>query len=82
MQQQSFSLRDNQPLIAVPVEEHGTEVIRYYADDAAADADLTDLEQLLIQAGAPTWRQLDWDAIEGKLADIRHHSRPSNPISL
>jgi hypothetical protein len=78
----SLLVQGNQPLIGIPFEEHGHEVVRYFAgeeeaDQAVADQDVQDAVSL---AGA--WSHLDWDDMVDALDRIRHESKPTPPIKL
>ena len=75
-------VQGNQPLIGIPFEEKGQEVVRYFAgeeeaDQAVADQDVQDAMSL---AGA--WSHLDWDDMVATLDRIRHESKPTPPIKL
>jgi hypothetical protein len=75
-------VQGNQPLIGIPFEEKGKEVVRYFAgedeaDQAVADQDVQDAISL---AGA--WSHLDWDEMRDALDRIRHESKPTPPIEL
>jgi hypothetical protein len=78
----SFSADTNEPLIALVVEENGQEVVRYFADDAAADAaaPADSIQAACDLAGA--WRDLDWEEMVEALDRIRHQTPPSAPLSL
>jgi len=71
-----------QPLIGIPFSENGHEVIRYFIDEAAADAAVREqaIQQAVNLAGC--WRDLDWDEMEAALDRIRHESSPTPPITL
>jgi hypothetical protein len=78
----SLLVQGNQPLIGIPFEEKGQEVVRYFAreeeaDQAVADQDVQDAMRL---AGA--WSHLDWDDMVATLDRIRHESKPTPPIKL
>jgi len=77
----SLLVRSDQPLIGVILEENGQEVVRYFADEAEADAALPQdaVQQALSLAGA--WSDLDWDEAEAELDRIRHESQPTPPIT-
>lgn len=74
--------RCDQPLISIILEEDGHEVVRYFTDEAEADAAIPDsaTQEALNVAGA--WSDLDWEDMESGLDRIRHESSPSPPISL
>jgi hypothetical protein len=70
----SFTLTQNQPLIGIPFEENGQEVVRYFSEEAQADQAVSKdaTQQALDLAGA--WSDLDWDEMERALDRIRHES--------
>ena len=73
-------LRRGQALIAIPDEENGEEITRYFAGIEAADAwrsqhAVTDARALI---GA--WADLDWEETLDALDRIRHESTPTPPI--
>jgi hypothetical protein len=70
---------DDQPLIAVPLDEDGRRRVAYYTSDAAADAALPDaaVRRALDLAGA--WADLDWEEALAELDRIRHQSPPTPP---
>jgi hypothetical protein len=72
----------DQPLIAIPTREDGREVVRYFADEAAAEAATSDevVREALRLAGV--WSDLDWDEMSAALDRIRHESKPTPPIEL
>ncbi len=76
----SLVLDERQPLIAIPLEEAGREVVRYFPDEEAADAAASDqsIHQALALAGA--WSDLDWDEMERELDRIGHENPPTPPI--
>jgi hypothetical protein len=57
----SLSVRNDQPLIGVILEEQGHEVVHYFTEDAVMDEPAADpsIQAALSLAGA--WRDLDWD---------------------
>ncbi len=71
-----------QPLIGIPFSENGHEVVRYFADEAAADAAVSEQAIQLAVRLAGSWSDLDWDEMEAALDRIRHESRPTPPITL
>lgn len=75
-----FVVEWDDPLIAIPDEEDGREVVRYFTDDAAADAATPDqgIQEALSLAGA--WSDLDWDDMERELYRIGHENPPTPPI--
>ena len=70
----------NQMLFAVPLDENGHEVVRYFTDEADRPVDVDDegIRQALSVFGA--WSDLDWDQAFDELDRIRHESRPTPPI--
>jgi hypothetical protein len=79
-QQHSFSVPRNQPLIAVPVEENGQEMVRYFTDEEEAERDASGVAEALSLAGA--WRDLDEEEMHHALDRISHESQPTPPIKL
>lgn len=77
----SLLVRNDQPLIGVPVREDDQEVVRYFVDESEADAALPQdaIQKVLSLAGA--WSDLDWEEAEAELDRIRHQSRPTPPIT-
>ena len=71
-----------QPLIGIPFSENGNEVVRYFADEAAADAAVSEQAIQLAVRLAGSWSDLNWDEMEAALDRIRHESRPTPPITL
>ena len=80
-QQPAFTQLENQPLIGIPFEENGKEVIRYFSEEELADRAVTDdaTDAALNLAGA--WSDLSWEEMEEALDRIRHDSRPTPPIT-
>jgi hypothetical protein len=78
----SLLVQDNQPLIGIPCEENGQEVVRYFATEDEADQAVADqaVQDALSLAGA--WSHLDWDDMVEALDRIRHESKPTPPIEL
>lgn len=78
----SFTLTPNQPLIGIPFEENGQEIVRYFSEEAQADKAVSDdaTQTALKLAGA--WSDLDWDDMELALDHIRHDSTPTPPLEL
>ena len=71
-----------QPLIGIPFTENGHEVVRYFADEAAADAAISPQAIQLAIRLAGSWGDLNWDEMEVAFDRIRHESRPTPPITL
>ena len=78
----SFEVAAGQPLIGVPLEDSGHEVVRYFVGEAEAD------EALAMQSPrdgrhlAGVWKDLDWEEFADELDRIRHESKPTPPIDL
>jgi hypothetical protein len=72
----------DRPLIGVPARENGREVVRYYTDDAAADAAQTDDDVRRALAAIGSWSDLDGEETLAALDRIRHESEPSPPLDL
>ncbi len=72
--------RNHQPLIAVPVENNGEEEVRYFTDDAEADAALGQEATREAIKLAGVWSDLDGDDMLASLARMRHESKPTPPI--
>ncbi len=70
----------NQPLIAVLVEQNGKDVVRYFVDEAQADAVLGQdgTKQPIKLAGI--WNDLDGEAMLADLERMRHASKPTPPL--
>jgi hypothetical protein len=79
MAQQPTSLlvENDQPLIGVVLEENGHEVIRYFADEAVADAVTANAGTQAALGAIGAWSDMDWEEIEAELGCIRHASRPT-----
>ena len=78
----SFVLSENQPLIGIPFEENGKEVVRYFSEETQADNAVSDdaTQTALDLAGA--WSDLSWEETEKELDRIRHQSKPTPPFKL
>jgi hypothetical protein len=76
----SLTARHDQPLIAVAVEHAGVEAVRYFVDEAAADAALGQVAQRAPIKLAGIWSDLDADAMLDELDRLRHASQPTPPI--
>ena len=77
-----FMAHRDQPLIGFILQESGEEVVRYFAEEADADAASSSrsIQDALDLAGA--WSDLTWEEMEKGLYRIRHESNPTPPISL
>lgn len=78
----SFAATAEQPLIGLVLEEDGQQVVRYFADEAAADAAGADHALASALAAIGSWSDLDWDETSEALERIRHESTPTPPIDL
>lgn len=76
----SLAVPDGQPLIAIPLEEDGREVVRYFTDEAAADAAVPRSVTQEALATIGSWADLDWDDMERELYRIGHENAPTPPI--
>jgi hypothetical protein len=76
----SFSVSPDQPLIGLVFIEDGQEVVRYFADEAAADAAALPESVHVALSLAGAWGDLDWNEAEAALDRIRHESQPTPPI--
>jgi hypothetical protein len=72
----------DQPLIGIPFFENGREEVRYFTDEAAADAAVSKHTIQLAISLAGSWSDLDWDKMEMAFDRIRHESQPTPPIVL
>lgn len=77
----SLGARLDQPLIAVVIEHAGQEEVRYFVDEADADAALERVARPGPLKLAGIWRDLDADAMLDELDRIRHQSKPTPPIT-
>ncbi len=78
----SFVVDDHQALIAVPMDEDGHAVTRYFLGEEAADhARLPSVTQEALQV-VGAWRDVDWEQMAEALDRIRHESKPTPPIEL
>lgn len=77
----SFDVANGQPLIGVPLEEDGHQVVRYFNNDADADVALAQPDRRSPRQLAGAWLQvdpdLDWDGLADELDRIRHQSTPT-----
>jgi hypothetical protein len=78
----SMTVPADQPLIGVFVPNGDHQLVRYFSDEAEADAALGVHvgQHALRVAGA--WTDLDYEDAAVELERIRRESRPSNPIEL
>ena len=75
-------VQDNQPLIGIPFEEKGQEVVRYFTDEQAADAAVSHSTTQAALSVIGAWRDLDWEEMVEALDRMRHESQPTPPIEL
>jgi hypothetical protein len=78
----SLSVATDQPLIGLIMEEDGQEVVRYFGDEAAADAAVSAEATAAALDAIGSWSDLDWDETAEALDRIRHESEPTPPIDL
>jgi hypothetical protein len=79
-QKQSISVPRNHPLISIPFEENGQEMVRYFTDEEQGEREAKGTQEALDLAGA--WSDLDFDETLDALDRIRHESKPTPPIKL
>lgn len=75
-----FIARPGQPLIGIPLEGDGQEVVHYFTDEAEADRALgqDSAQRALRVIGA--WKDIDTPDALDILDRIRHESEPTPPI--
>jgi hypothetical protein len=73
-------VQPDRPLIGIFTVEDGQEVVRYFADEAEADAAVALETVAAARALAGAWVDLDWDEAVEELDRIRHESLPTPPI--
>jgi len=78
----SLLVQDNQPLIGIPFEEKGQEVVRYFTDEKAADAAIPHSTTQAALSVIGAWSDMDWDEMVEALDQMRHESKPTPPIEL
>ena len=78
----SLLLQSNQPLIGIPFEENGHEVVRYFTEEEAADAAVTKTATQAALNVIGAWSDMDWGEMVEALDRIRHESKPTPPIEL
>jgi hypothetical protein len=78
----SLLVQDNQPLIGIPFEEKGHEVVRYFTDEKAADAAVSDSTTQAALSVIGAWSDMDWEEMVETLDRMRHESKPTPPIEL
>ena len=79
---QGLEAGPDQPLIGLVVQQDGQEVVRYFADEAAAEAAAPEsaIERALAAIGS--WSDLDFEETLAALDRIRHESTPAPPVVL
>ena len=77
-----FMVRRDQPLLGVPLQKDGQEVVCYFAEEAQADAAIPQHATQDALSLAGVWHDLDWDTMAKALEHIRHESPPSPPLAL
>ena len=86
VQAASFDATEDQPLIAVPLEENGRRIVRYFVDTKVADRELAKLSPRDGCHLAGIWKDLDpdldWDELADELDRVRHESKPTPPIEF
>ena len=75
-------VQDNQPLIGIPCEEQGHEVVRYFTDEQAADAAVSHSTTQAALSAIGAWSDMDWEEMVEALDRMRHESKPTPPIEL
>jgi len=78
----SVLVQDNHPLIGIPCEEKGQEVVRYFTDEKAADAAVSDSTTQAALRVIGAWRDMNWEEMVEALDRMRHESKPTPPIEL
>ena len=78
----SFDAAIGEPLICIPLDIDGHEVVRYFTNEAEADRALGGRKRHDVRRLAGVWKDLDWSAAVAELDRIRHESRPTPPIDL
>jgi hypothetical protein len=78
----SLLVQANQPLIGIPFEEKGQEVVRYFTDEKAADAAVSPSTTQAALSVIGAWSDMDWEEMVEALDRIRHESKPTPPIEL
>lgn len=77
----SLIVRPGQPLIGVPVEEDGQQLVRYFTDEATAAATFQSEQSIgdaLSVIGA--WSDLDWEEAAAEPDRVRHESPRTPPV--
>jgi hypothetical protein len=74
--QERLAAAAEQPLIGLVLEEDEQQVVRYFADEAAADAAMEEHGLVRASAAIGSWSDLDWDETAKALDRIRHEGTP------
>lgn len=74
-----LAVHPDRPLIGVVLLEDGEEVVRYFSDEAEADAAVSQATPGA-RSLAGVWADLDWEDAVDVLDRIRHESVPTPPI--
>jgi hypothetical protein len=72
----------DEPVIAVPIEQDGKEVVAYFRSEAEAAAALAAKPGASARSVKGAWADLDWEDAKRQLDRIRHESEPTPPIDL
>jgi hypothetical protein len=72
----SMTVPDDRPLIGVPAQEDGRDVVRYYTDEGDADAAQTESDTQQALAAIGSWSDLDAEEALEALDRLRHESEP------
>jgi hypothetical protein len=77
-----FTARRDQPLIGIPDQSNGRELVHYFTDEADLEAALppASVQRALDLLGA--WQDIDSADALDELDRIRHESPPTPPIDL
>ena len=68
------------PLIGIVLIENGQEVVRYFANEAEAEAAIAARSTADAHSLAGAWADLDWEEASDALERIRHDNEPTPPI--
>jgi hypothetical protein len=75
-----LAVSPDRPLVGVVLVEGGQEVVRYFADEAEADATIAQEVTEDVRSLAGAWSDLDWEEALEEFDRIRHDSEPTPPI--
>ncbi len=73
-------VENDQPLIAVPLEEDSREVVHYFTDEGVATAALPRSATQDALAAIGSWSDLDWEDMQREINRIGHENPPTPPI--